>query len=252
MWFQSLLEARRDSRSLGFDKPFDVAASMHQGGLRPFEPRKFGRREFEKRDVYGYLSVKEGRPVEVEGLPGVAVGLTLEVFPQFCSYVERPRSMIVGDKKVELHFWLRHAAGFEEFILLVPDAQCVQAAGGTLRPREADRLLAAARDAGIALRFVTETDIRTAGATIAQHNRLLAFAQVAQSLDSRLALRSRILEHFDLQPRARIDQVEAALSPCLPADVQAVLCELICLGALDFDRGHELTRHTLIERRKTS
>ena len=249
MSFISIHETQQGRRAAVQDIPIDPAAPLHQAGPRPFGPRVFGRREFEKRDVYGFLSVKEGRPVEVDGLPAIAVALSLECDPRVASYTERPRFLSIGDKNAELDFWVRHASGLEEFLLLAPDADCVQAAGGIPRPREADRWLATARDAGLAIRFVTEYDVRIAGATIAQNNKLLAFAQVAQSLGNRLALRARILAHFNQQSRARIDQIEAALLQFEPADVQAVTCELICLGALDFDRSEELSRHTVIEQR---
>ena len=227
----------------------DLAAPLHQSDPRPFEPREFGRREFEKRDVYGFLSVKEARPVEVDGLPAIAVALALECDPRILCYTERPRFLSIGNKNVELHFWVRHVSGFEEFLLLVPEADCVQNAGGVPRPREAERWQATARDANLQLRFVTEHEVRVAGATIAQHNRLLAFTQVAQALGNRLALRARILAHFEQQSRARIDQLEVALVPFDPADIQAVTCALICLGALNFDRGQELSRRTVVERR---
>jgi hypothetical protein len=227
----------------------DPSGSLHQPGPRPFEPRIYGRREFEKRDVYGFLSIKEARPVEVDGLPAIAVALALECDPHIACYTERPRTLPLGDKNTELHFWVRYASGFEQFLLLVPDADCVQTAGGIPRPRETERWQAMARDAGLQLRFVTEHDVRVAGATIAQHNRLLAFAQVAQSLGNRLALRARILASVEQHSRARVDQLEAALIPFDSADVQAVICELICLGILDFDREQELTRRSVIARR---
>ncbi|UOV05464.1 hypothetical protein MUU75_01670 [Pseudoxanthomonas mexicana] len=230
-------------------RAIDPSGSLHQPVPRPFEPRIFGRREFEKRDVYGFLSIKEARPVEVDGLPAIAVALALECDPHIACYTERPRTLTFDGKNTELHFWVRHASGFEEFLLLVADADCVQTAGGIPRPLETERWQAIARDAGLQLRFITEHDVRVAGATIAQHNRLLAFAQVAQSLGNRLALRARILAHFEQQSRARIDQLEAALVPFDSADVQAVTCELICLGALDFDREQELTRRSVVARR---
>ena len=252
MPFVSLSDPGRPSGTTSSHLLIDPAASLHRAGVRPFEPRVYGRREFEKRDVYGFLSLKEARPVEVDGLPAIAVALTLECDPNVASYTERPRFLTLGDKNAELDFWVRFTSGYEEFLLLLPDAECVQGAGGVRRPREADRWLAFARDAGISLRFITEQQVRAAGASIAQHNRLVAFAQVAQTLGNRLALRTRILAHLDQQPRARIDQLEAAMAPCIAGDVQAVTCELICLGAIDFDRNDELTRRTVVARRGRS
>lgn len=228
---------------------FDPATPLHRDGKRPFEPRVFGRREFEKKDVYGFLSIKEKRTVEVEGLPRIAVGLELETNSRVASFVERPRFLTAEGKNAELDFWVWHATGYEEFLLLIPDADCVQMPGAAPRPRGADRWSIAARDAGIHIRLVTEHDVRIAGETIAQNLRLLAFAQVAQTLGNRLALRIRVLSLFEMQPRGRIDQIELALAPFEAADVQAVICELICLGALDFDRGQELTRFSVVTRR---
>jgi len=223
-----------------------VTTPLHRAASRPFEPRVFKRREFEDRDVHGYLSLKENRPVEVDGVPATAVGLALECNPRVAAYTERPRYLPAGEQTVELDFWVRHTNGLEEFVLIAGDGQCVGVGAGVPRPREAERLQAAADAAGINLVFVAETLVRQAGVQVGVHNRLLAFAQVAQALPYRLALRQRIADHVSAQGRTRIDQLEIALVPFNAGDVQAVACELVCLGLLDIDHDVELTRNSVL------
>ena len=230
--------------------PFEVSARLHDGHPRPVNPRTFGRREFERRDIYGFRSVKENRAVEIDGLLALSVALSLECDPKVSAYVERPRKLSVVDKTLELDFWVRHRTGREEFLLLISENECVFNPGGTRSPRESARMADAASAASINLRCITEFDVRLAGQLLTVHNRILAFTQVAQTLDNCLALRVRLLDYFTHVGRARIDQVEVALAPLPTSDLHAVICELICLGALAFDPSYGLTRHTVVERRK--
>lgn len=137
--------------------PTDITISLHRLGPRPFEARQFERREFEGCDVHGFLSLKEARHVEVDGITAIAVALSLECNPKVVAYTECPSNLQVGDSKVELDFWVRVTTDYEE-LLLLGDGDCLGVVASAPRPREFGRLQAAGDVAGISLslRFAKE------------------------------------------------------------------------------------------------
>src|SRR3546814_14158528 len=92
----------------------------------------------------------------------------------------------------------------------------MQAPGGTLRPREADRPEAAASEQNVRLRFVTEQDVRQQGGAVNQHMRLLAFTQLAQSPSNRLALNHRIHARLNTTERPSLEQLATTLAQLTP------------------------------------
>src|SRR3546814_18373546 len=122
--------------------------------------------------------------------------------PRGQAYTDLRRMLKAGDTQVELDFWLQYATGFGEFLLIVADGACMQEPGGALRPREAERLEAAAREQNVRLRFVTAQDVRQQCGAVNQHMRPLAFTQPAQSLSHRFSLRSRILHNLNTLQRS--------------------------------------------------
>lgn len=138
-------------------QPTDITKSLQRLGPRPFEARQFERREVEGCDVHGFLSLKEARHVEVDGITAIAVARSLECNPKVVAYTERPSNLQVGDSKIELDFWVRVATSYEE-LLLLGDGDCLGVVASAPRPREFRRLQVAGDVAGISLslRFAKE------------------------------------------------------------------------------------------------
>ena len=226
----------------------DAATPTFDPTPRPCQGRALTQHQLERLDVYGYESVKERRHIHVVGLHAAAVALSLEFDPKVTAFVERPRTLQVADQEHELHFWVRYRDGREQFLMLVPDAQTVVVPGGMRQARERVRLGDAARSAAISMRLVTEDETLRTGVRTASHLLLLPFVQIAQTLDNRLALRTRIIGVLEQTPRYRIAQLEQALSGYCPADVHAVLAELIYLGAVDMDCAAPISRGSLVWR----
>jgi len=147
-------------------------------------------------------------------------------------------------------FWQRERSGRERFHLLVSDdVSEIEPKSRHRQHRNARDLIDAANAAGISLSFVFEADVLTKATSIATWYRLLPYVQTAHTLPHRQSIEGRLLEAFAHQPRMTFEQSEAALSGLHPADVRAVVCELIHRGSLLIDPAKPLHRHAVIETR---
>jgi hypothetical protein len=231
------------SRSLA---AFDVAKPLHDSGDRPFQPRALGSAEFKRVDVYCLISPKEDRVVHVVGPYALGFRLQLEFDPTVIAVTERPRRLVVGDRQIELSFWWRKRTGREHYALLVPDADTIPGTDGQRRPRQVERLRAAAHDAGIDLQFVQERDVKDRAARVELWFHLLGFVQSARQLRSGIVLRSEVLEAIARRDRCRVDQVVAELSRIPASHIHIVIAELLYLGALSTDAASRLCNNSLV------
>jgi hypothetical protein len=207
-----------------------------------------GNREFKRVDVYCFVSPKENRVVNIVGPYALGFRLQLEFDPAVTAVTERPRLLEVGEHTIELSFWWRERSGREHFALLVPDADTIPGTDGRRRPRQLERLRAAAQDAGIALRLVTEQEVKDKAVRTELHFHLLGFVQSARQLKSGLVLRGDVLQVVSMRDRCRVDQVVTELARVPASHVHIVIAELIFLGALATDATSRLCSNSLIWR----
>lgn len=229
-------------------RSFDPATPLHDGWERPFKPRALGHSEFKHRNVFRFLSPKEDRIVDVCGPLELAFRLMLEFDSAVCAVTERPRKLDVGKSTVELSCWWRDRSGRERFALLIPDANTVPGTDGKRRPRQIERLRAAAHDAGFVLELITEDAVRDKAARIELYHQLLGFVQSARLLKSGLVLRHEVLAVIGLYPRVRIEQLTHELGRFTEAHVHIVVAELLFLGAIETDAVTRLRQSSLVWR----
>lgn len=225
---------------------FDAARPLHDGSDRPFQSRALGKAEFKRLDVYCFVSPKENRVVSVIGPYALGFRLQLEFDPTITAVTERPRQLSVGDRQIELSFWWRKHNGREHFAVLVPDADTIPGTDGQRRPRQVERLRAAAHDAGIDLCLIQERDVKDKASRTELWFHLLGFVQSAPQLRSGLALRGEVLETIARRDRCRVDQVVAALSRVPSGHIHIVIAELLYLGALLTDATTRLCDSSLV------
>ncbi|PZQ34099.1 MAG: hypothetical protein DI562_00420 [Stenotrophomonas acidaminiphila] len=226
--------------------PIDLAAPLHNPHPRHFSPRPLGTSERKRLDVFSFRSCKENRQVDVIGPLQLGFRLQLEFNPTVTAVTERPRSVEVGGKQIELSFWWRHNTGREHFALLIADKDTLPGPDGRRRPRQVDRLRLAARDAGIDLQLVTEDQVRGQEHRTELAFQLLPWVQSAAGLKADLVLRQEVGTAIRRYARCTVDQLLQDLAMFPVSDVLIVIAELIYLGAIDTDAKRRLMRRSLI------
>lgn len=209
----------------------------------PFGPRELTRSELIRSDIYAFESPKLRRRVTTIRPTALAVGLDLEFDPDIRVYVERPRVLECDSVKVELTYWCQTRKGLEQYILLT------QGGSDTARAiaRRLEAIQAAAKQAQIALRMVSEGVVLRRAQENVNRLRLLPWVQTARTLPNAAEIEGRLLELFEYQPKHALSQLERSLATFDARDVRAVTCQLVHAGTLKVDLTSRLHAHALVE-----
>lgn len=216
--------------------------------LPHFTPRVLTRAERRREDLYLYRSPQLGRPVDLVGCLTLALALRFEFDPAVEEWVERPRTLATYSGSVELAFWTREPRDRERFWLIVAAADTLHAGSSRREHRRARDLFEAAQAACLSLEFVFEDDLKRQADAIGTWYRLLPYVQTAVDLPNRMALRLQVRSIFDSVERATFEQVEANLGSFHPADVRAVVCDLIHRGELALADLARLSRRSVVQK----
>ena len=209
--------------------------------ITPFISREITNQEARRLDVYYYISPKnKSRLVSLIEPCRLAIALEFEFDPDVVSYVERPRTLSVENRLIELCFWISRKSGSESFVTFrrqtKPSTQAVRA-----EERFCNKLLDAARDAGLALTIRKPQSLLLAKVANATRLELLPYVQAANAIQGIEVLVDAILEHMRAHQISSFYSIERSL--CDPfdwRDVRSVTCLLIHRGLLRIDFNERL------------
>lgn len=231
-----------------------IPATMGPGGgvhpcPLPVQPRALTLDERKRKDLYSYLSPKLDRVVEVIDALRAQMALEFEFDPNVLGFAERPRTLDVADRVVELDFFTLERNGCERYWLLVPDSECCEPGSPRRQHREAVAFVDAANRSHLALEFVFEFDLLKRRSRFNELLRLLPYAQDAMFLENREPLKEQLRGALETLQRASIDQLWSMLPGFHRADVMAAIAHLIHGGECRIAGTHPLDRLSIIERR---
>lgn len=222
---------------------------MSPNATLPVQSRPLTLKERKRKDLHSYLSPKSDRVVEVIEPLRAQMALEFEFDPDVAAFVERPRTLEVGQRIVELDFFTLERGGRERFWFLVPDIESVEPNSSRRQHRQAVAFVDAANRAHLSLEFVFESDLLKRRARFSELVRLLPYAQDAMFLENRELLKDQLRSALETLQRASIDQLWSMLAGFHRADVTAAIANLIHAGEFVLASTRALDRMSIVERR---
>lgn len=213
----------------------------------PYSARSLSPREQIRLDAYHFLSPKNGgRTIAVVEPCRLALALELEFDLSVASYVERPRTLAIEGREIELCFWLAKTDGAESFIAFRRQTKPTTYAERAENAACA-KLMEAAKSAGIALTIRKPQSLLTARVANATRLELLPYVQSAADLKAVDVFIDAVCLHMNANPLSSFYGIETSLSGTFDwRDVRCVTCLLIHRGVLSINFSERLTARTQV------
>lgn len=202
-------------------------------GAEAYTPRPLTPSESTRLDTYYYHSPRnDHRLVAVVEPCRLALALDLEFDPSVAAYVERPRTLMVRGRKVELCFWISRKCGTESFIVFRRQA------AATVPALRAEQLLCAelveaSQRAGLNLAIRKVQSILAARVANATRLELLPYVQAARRSQGISVFIEAVMTHMRKNPVSSFHGIETSLRPMFDwRDIRSATCLLVHRGDL--------------------
>lgn len=214
---------------------------LPSSGTEAYAPRPLTPSESTRLDVYYYQSPRNNhRLVAVVEPCRLALALDLEFDPGVATYVERPRTLLVRDRKVELCFWISRKCGTESFIVFRREAAATAPA---LRAEQqfCAELMEASQRAGLDLAIRKVKSILAARVANATRLELLPYVQAARRSRGISVFIDAVMTHMRRHPVSSFHAIETSLRPTFDwRDIRSATCLLVHRGDLAINFNERL------------
>ncbi|HDS1635741.1 TPA: hypothetical protein ACXNG6_000066 [Stenotrophomonas maltophilia] len=206
-----------------------------------YAPRPLARAESTRLDTYTYHSPRnDHRLVTVVEPCRLALALDLEFDPSVAAYVERPRTLLVRDRMIELCFWVSRKSGAESFIVFRRQAV---ASVPALRAEQqfCSELLEASQRAGLNLVIRKVQSILASRVANATRLELLPYVQAARRSRGVTVFVEAVMTHMRKNPVSSFHAIETSLRTTFDwRDIRSATCLLVHRGDLEINFNERL------------